>query len=93
MSTQSCSYGFTPDQSLELDDHFDEVFMPAGDMGADGQVHLELAAGPKCQYGFTAVGPEGLDEHFRAAFPPPADRTGQDGRRHAGREREGCGAA
>ena len=82
MITQTCSCGFTPDQSLELGDHFSEMFTAADDRGTDERVHLELVASPKCQCGFTAVGPEGLDEHFRAVFPPPADRIGRDGQRH-----------
>ena len=82
---ESCGCGFTPDQTHELADHFCDMFTPDDDIGADGQVRLELAAGLRCSCRFAAIVTDELDEHFRTVFPPPAGQLGRDGRRHVAR--------
>ena len=82
MTKESCACGFTPDQTLELADHFLEMFAPDDDIGADGQLHVELTDRLTCSCGFTAIITGELDEHFRSAFPPLVNRIGRDGRRH-----------
>ena len=82
MITGRCTCGFEADELTSLDDHFAEVFTPADDTDASGQVHLE-AGNLRCSCGLGFTSAEDLDGHFRAAFPPPADRIGLDGKEHS----------
>jgi Uma2 family endonuclease len=77
-----CTCGFEADGFTSLDDHFSEVFTPADDTDATGQVHLEVA-GLRCSCGLEFTRAGDLDGHFRTVFPPPADRTGPDGKQHS----------
>jgi hypothetical protein len=71
------------------------VFIPADDIGTDGQAHAEMAAdavpaagghpgapGLTCLCGFNAGEPAAFDDHLLAMFITP-DRVGTDGTRHA----------
>jgi hypothetical protein len=80
--TGGCTCGFEADEFTSLDDHFSEVFTPANDTDASGQVHLEAESlRCSCGLGFTSAGD--LDGHFRAVFPPPAGRADRDGKEHS----------
>jgi len=63
-------------------DHFLEVFTPADDKAADGQVHVELIGNLTCECGLTAGSSGELNEHFLQAFRP-GDAIGADRNAHA----------
>jgi hypothetical protein len=86
VSLHRCACGYEAASPGDLDDHFGEVFTPAGNRGPDGQVHAEAARdtpGPlTCLCDFATAGIPALDAHLLAAFTP-ADHLGPDGKRHA----------
>jgi hypothetical protein len=91
----SCGYAGATDGLAE---HVGEVFIPADDIGTDGQAHAEISAdcvrataghpgsarvpGFTCLCGFFAEEPADFDDHLLAMFITP-DRVGTDGTRHA----------
>ena len=91
MELRQCSCGYAG-QDTEFAEHLGEVFIPADDVGTDGQAHAEMAAGghpgvPRvpgltCLCGFFSEELAAFDDHLLAMFITP-DHVGTDGVRHA----------
>ena len=92
MTQHQCTCGYEAEGLDDLTVHFGEMFIPADDVGLDGQVHAEAArdktsTGPTppatltCRCGVTTSF-ESFDQLLTDVFTP-ADRVGLDGQRHA----------
>ena len=89
MTQHHCTCGYQSESPEDLTVHFGEMFIPADDVGPDGQVHAEAArdkgtpvpATLTCRCGFTAS-TDTFDQHLTDVFTP-ADGIGLDGRKHA----------
>ena len=89
MTQHPCSCGYKADSPEDLTVHYGEMFIPADDVGPDGQVHAEAArdkgtpapATLACRCGFT-TSIQSFDQHLIDVFTP-TDRIGLDGERHA----------
>ncbi len=80
--TYQCECLFTTSDRGDFTDHVLEAFNPKDDIGADGQVHHELADRTReCACGFTANHWDELDGHLLAASATP-NGVGQDGLKH-----------
>lgn len=92
MTQHRCTCGYEAENPEDLIVHFGEMFIPADDLGPDGQVHAEAArdkgspapATLTCRCGYTAS-IEGFDQHLIDVFTP-ASRVGLDDQRHASAE-------
>ena len=88
MDERTCACGFVATDDYQLSDHLAEVFIPADDRAADGQLHAQaLRSAPPAGGGLTCLcgyrAPDGavLDAHLLEVFTPPS-RVGLDGRPH-----------
>jgi hypothetical protein len=82
MSALRCECGFMAGDAESLTDHFLDVFVPADDKAADGQVHVEWIGNLTCKCGCTAGSAGELDQHFLQVFRPD-DNIGRDRNAHA----------
>jgi hypothetical protein len=85
VSNFHCSCGFAIDDADEFGDHIRLTFARDDDLGADGQVHADLAGGAtrrhECACGFTTDDTPEFDDHLLIVFVTP-DGVGTDGQRH-----------
>jgi hypothetical protein len=80
-----CSCGFAIDDADEFGDHIRLAFARDDDIGADGQVHVDLAEGAtkrhECACGFTTDDTPEFDDHLLIVFVTP-DGIDTDDQRH-----------
>lgn len=90
MSRYHCSCQFAADDADEFGDHIRLAFARDDDIGADGQLHADLAGGndrtpgsPQhaCACSFASDDTLEFDDHLLIAFVTP-DSVGADGKRH-----------
>jgi hypothetical protein len=85
MSKFHCSCGFAIDLAEEFGDHMRQAFARDDDIGADGQVHGELAeagsTGLVCVCGFATTDTTDFDDHLLIVFITP-DGIGTDDVKH-----------
>jgi hypothetical protein len=65
-----CACGATLTDQDERDDHFAEAFTPAGDIGADGRVHAEVAPGTPVPW--LPPSPTGMPKNEEHSFVLPS---------------------
>ena len=80
MLATRCACGFKELEDEQVIDHLLVAFEPPDSIGADGEVHLEMAM-LACSCGLSFTSPEEIGAHFLAVFTP-GDFLGRDGAKH-----------